>query len=90
MTSHEKHIDESPSSHELSSDPKQQKLASEITYADDEEAATSDGKHGALRQTLKSRHMQMIAVGYAKTLPPVYFQGHILLPVFNPFYISGY
>lgn len=44
-----------------SDDPNVQRLAGEITYADEEDPVNR--QHNPLAQKLQSRHMQMIAIG---------------------------
>lgn len=53
-------LDHSVAPHEVDLENRQQKLLNEVTYA--EEHATP-AQTNALHQKLKSRHMQMIAIG---------------------------
>lgn len=55
------HSEEKDLPPEAQNDPKMQKLAGEITYAD--EIDPVNRQHNPLAQKLKSRHMQMIAIG---------------------------
>lgn len=57
----DRHYEEKDLPPEARDDPKMRKLAGEITY--DDEIDPVNRQHNPLAQKLKSRHMQMIAIG---------------------------
>ena len=68
---HNTHISDSPSppAHDdIEKTPRDRKLSQEIVYSDEQEVDAVNRQHAPLHTKLKSRHMQMIAIGEYRNL----------------------